>query len=477
MKASDGKKRKIIIISCIAAAVCLAAIVTVVVSAARRNSLAKGLLELSEELTGLEAEMGEHFWTDAVNQIGSENMQAKYSLNIGGIPELDTITVGIDGKCARDMEKKLCNSEVDISVANARLAEAYFWGTEDTLYLQVPTVWEGNVVLNAADLDGQWNGSALKEGLQLLTGQDLEIACQLDADLFRKFSVSSFSLVDFLEENEEALRNLYESMETVEIERAKKEEMLEEDQVELLKSMSPENAEGEKIETTCYLVILSENELRAVFHDVQGDIRLCIYLDSGKRIVRIASLPSEKFTMDPWKGNLAINLTGTESVTDRVEVEIVGESEGKEAEETIIIEKEVGVAGAYQVKWEGSLADRENTWKFSLEGSIRGERVNGEGQPAAKQDIAGEQDDVQKPEGTAAKLSIEVENFVLNSEDEVVCRGSGSAVFAPFTEKIQMPAGREYRIAEMNEWDTALFLMECTKNVNENYSGYLRFLQ
>ena len=459
---SDGKKGKIIIISGITAVIFLAAIVAVAVSAARKNPLAKGLLGLSEELTALEAEMGENFWADAINEIGSGNMQAEYSLNIGGISELENITVGVDGKSMRDMEQKLYNSKVDISIANARIAEASLSGTADMLYLQVPSVWEGSVVLNAVDLDGQWNGSVLKNGLQLLTGQELGIEDQIDVDLFKSFSVNSFSMTDFLEENGEALRNLYKNMEVVEIGKAEKTGMLRGEQVSALER----DASGELIETTYYLVVLPEKEMKELIRDVTGDIRLCVCLDSGKRIVRSCSLPEESFKSGFWEGGFAISLTGTEFVTDRVEIEVAGEFDGRETEERIILEKEAGAAGAYRVVWKGSLTDEENIWNFSLEGGIQGEGVTGENRSAAE-----EQD------YETAKLSMTVDNFVLKSGEEVICRGSGSAAFSPLTEEIEMPAGKEYRIAEMDQWDTAMFLMECTKNVGENYSGYLKFLQ
>lgn len=477
-------KQKVIAISCIAAGVCLAGIVAAVILTVRRNPLTKGFMELAEELTALEAEMGEHFWTDAVNQVGSGNAQAEYSFNIGGISELGNITAGIDGKIARDMERKLCDTSVDISVANAKIAEASLLGTADTIYLQVPSIWEGSVVFHAEDVSGQWNNSALKKGLQLLTEQELEIANRIDADLFQSFSVDSFSVADFLEENKDALRDLYENMEVVEVEKAKKEGMLEEEQAELLKGVALENADGEAIETTCYLVILPQEELGAMLNGVQGDIRLCVYLDSGKRIVRIDMLPGENPVGDVKVTNFAVNLTGTESVTNRVELEAAGELDGRAVEETIILEKEIDKAGAYRVAWNGSLSDGGNMWDFSLEGSILGECVSEEEQfsAGAQDDKEGQsgmeaQDSAEEQPGTAVRLSIEIDNFVMKSGSEVISRGSGSVVFAPLTEEIQMPEGEEYRIAEMGEFETALFLMDCTRNVNENYSGYLKLLQ
>ena len=40
-----------------------------------------------------------------------------------------------------------------------------------------------------------------------------------------------------------------------------------------------------------------------------------------------------------------------------------------------------------------------------------------------------------------------------------------------------LPSGKEYRVDEMNDMETAVFLAECVGNVYKNYSGYLKMLQ
>lgn len=453
-------KRKIVTISCAAAGVCLAGIVTAAILVARGNPLAKGLMELSEELTALEAEMGEYFWTDAIDQIGSKTAQAEYSLNIGGIPELENITVGIDGKTRRDMEEKLFDTEVDISIGNVNIAKAQLSGTEDTIDLRIPSVWEGSIVLNTSDIDGQWNDSAMKKSLQLLTREKLEIERQIDVDFFTAFTVEPFSIADFRERNGDVLRDFCKNMEVTAIGKAEKEGTLSKAQAESLQNVSLQNESGETIETTGYLTVLPKEELCRIFPKAQGDIRLCVYLDSQKRIVRICTLPGENPAGDVKVVSFAVNLTGTKSVTDRIELEAVVRMEERAAEETIILEKEPDKAGAYRAAWSGSLSEGGNRWDFSLECSILGERVSKEGQS-----------------GAAERLSIELDHFVMKSEGKVICRGSGSAVFAPLDEEIQISEGAEHRIAEMSELETTLFLAECTKNVYENYSGYLRLLR
>lgn len=445
------KKKSHIIIIGLGAAICLlgaAAIASAVLS--ERNPLAKGIIGLSEEITAMREELGEHFWTDAVNQIGSENIHAEYSVNIGGIPKLHSITAGLDGKVERDMEKGLFGSEVALSVGNAEIAEASFFGTPETLYLQIPSVWEGSVVLDADRIDGQWNGSTVKSGLQLLTGQEIALDQRIDINLFQQFYVNSNWADDFFAEKEEALKALYENMEVLKVKKAQKTGLLNAGQAESLENYVLEDAAGKQIMTTCYLTVLPKEELEKIFADVSVDIRLAVYLDSKKRIVRICTVPEETLDMGRWKGEAALNLTGEKAVTDRLELELAGTAE---LNGHILLEKDREKTGFYHVECDVSLTDRENNCEFSLTGNVQGERLD-----------------------TGEKVSLEVEELVIRAQERTVCRGSGKAEFAPLAEAVRMPSGREYRIGEMSEIDAALFLGECMKNIYSNYSGYLKFL-
>ncbi|MBD5550277.1 MAG: hypothetical protein HDQ96_03745 [Lachnospiraceae bacterium] len=466
----ENRKRQNIIITCVSAVVCLTAAGLIARAVLlQKNPLTEGLINLSKEVTALESEMGKHFWSDAIDQIGSENIQAEYSVNIGGIPELQNITVGIDGRTDRDMERKLFNTEVDISVANTEIAAASLGGTADTLYLQMPSVWSGSIVLDTENVNGQWNRSAAKKQLQLLAGQELAVDYRIDADLFQSFSVASFSAVDFLEENSEVLKSLYENMEVIKVQKAQKEGKLSGKQAESLINYVLEDAQGEQIETTCYLVILQEKELKEIIADWTGNLRLGVYLDSEKRIVRICTLPEELLVAKTGEGEIAINLTGRESTIDSLEVSFCisnGDTETAEIfhdkvsiEGNIVIERKQGATAFYQVECSGSLTDQKNVWELSLAGSVQGDRIN-----------------IGEKTRAETKVSLEVESLVLKLQSEVICRGSGRVEFAPLEEKIQISSGKEYRIAEMNEVETALFLAECTKNVYENYSGYMRLM-
>lgn len=464
MKENSKKKRNVLIVSCIVAGICLAGVAVAAVFMMKKNPLAEGLVNLSKEVTALEAELGEHFWTDMINQVGSENAQVEYSVNIGGVSALQNITVGLDGKIRRDMKRQLFDEEVDISVANAQIAELSIFGTVDALYLQVPSIWDGSIVFDTENVSGQWNASAARSQLQLFTGMELGIDRRIDAKLFRSFSVDAFSAADFLKNHQEELKALYENMEVIKARKAQKEGILSEEQAENLENYVLKDAEGGQIETTCYIVILPEKELKEFFADLEGDIRLCVYLDAEKRIVRICTLPEETLVTESGRGQIAINLTGREVVVDRIEIEGSGVinrnkifiplSGEADIEGSLIIEKNREAKGSYKVECRGSLSDQKNAWEFSLTGNVQGERTD-----------AGE------------KLSLEAESFVLRSQNGVICRGSGEVKFAPFAEIIQMPSGKEYRVGEMNEFETMLFLAECTKNVYSNYSGYLKMLQ
>lgn len=498
MEKTGRKKRNIVVGVCIAAGMCLIGVVAAAVFAVRKNPLAEGLMELSKEVTALEEEMGAYFWTDMLNQIGGENMRAEYSLNLGGVPKLQNITVGIDGKTDRDMERKLFGTEVEISVANAKIGEGSVRGTSDTLYLQVPSVWEGSVVLDAEDVNGQWNGSAVKKGVEALTGQNLEIDGRIDARLFQSFSVKPFSASDFLEKNREELRAIYENMEVIKAGKAQKEGLLSEEQAKQLEEYGLKDAEGNQLETTCYLAVLPEEELKEIFSQLTGDIRLGVYLDGDKRIVRICTLPGEKLVTDLWEGSISLNLTGVEATTDRLELETAGriymdemlpvtadETDIADGHGTIILEKDRDTAGSYQIACSTSVSERENVWEFSVEAGVRGEyiiagesvrrgRAAGEeyGTAAGGKDIGEENIDV-----AGKKLYVDVENLVLSNQKEVICRGSGEMTFEPLEEEVQIPTGKDYRIGEMDEFQTVLFLAECTENIYKNYSGYMRLIQ
>ena len=96
----------------------------------------------------------------------------------------------------------------------------------------------------------------------------------------------------------------------------------------------------------------------------------------------------------------------------------------------------------------------ENEWELFLESGVQGERLD-EGE----------------------KLSLDVERLVVKSQEQVICRGSGTMRFEPLKEEIKEPTGKQRRVGEMNAVETALFLAECAGNIYKNYSGYLSMLR
>lgn len=458
-------KQKIIMAACILAGICLAGIALIVGAVfQQKNPLAAGLAELAGEVAAKEAELGEYFWTDVIDQIGAGNVQAEYSFNIGNIPALQNITVGLDGEAKRDMEEKVFQTDLQVSVTNARLTAASLYGNGDTLFVQVPSIWEGSVVFDTENVSGQWNDSPARKQLQELTQEELGVDRKIDIKMLEGFSVERFSASEFLEKNEEALKALYENMETEKTEKAQKKGMISREQAEVLEGYKVQNAEGERIETICYLAVLPEKELRAIFPDITGSIRLGVYLDQEKRIVRIATLPGEVFVTNAGESRIGLNLTGGEAVTDRLELEISDISEadkifsgltGKmETEGSVVVEKDADKKGAYDIKCSLNLTYQDHIRIFSAEGSVQGEQ-----------------------EENGKRLFLNVENMTWGTEKEVLCRFSGKAAFEPLAEEILLPSGKEYRVDEMNEMETAVFLAECVGNVYKNYSGYLKMLQ
>ena len=453
------KKQIILIIVCVCAGVCLAGGICAAVML-QRNPLAGGLKNLAEEWIALEEETGKNFWSDAVNHIGEEDIQAEYSLNIGGIPDLQNMTIGLDGTARRDMKNGRFGTDIRMSVANTDISEGSLFAAEDMLYLQVPSVWQGSVVFKTEDVDGQWNDSSARKQLQKLTGAELGIRQDVDAGFFRSFSVPSFSVADFLEEKGEELKSLYDSTEVWNIRKAEKRGLLSEEQAKELENCTVENGEEEERETTCYLVVLRGSELKEVFETEMVDIRLCVYLDPEKRIVRISTLPGESLVTDTGEGEMALNLTGWEATIDRLEGEYSyiedgvqifdGVSGALKAEGNFIIEKDAEERRVYSIEHNLALRYGENMLGLSLESSVQGERLE-EGE----------------------KLSVDLAKLIVESEDKVICRMSGRATFEPLGETITLPKEREYRIGEMGDAETMLFLAECVENAYKNYGGYI----
>lgn len=459
-----GRKRQIIItIVCVCTGICLAGGICIAV-VSQRNPLAKGMKNLAEELVALEEDTGKNFWSNAVNQIGNGNVQAEYSLNIGGIPELQNITVGLDGTVKRDMENRRFGTDIRWSVANTDVAESALFATEDTLYLQIPSVWSGSVVMKTEDVDGQWNDSSARKQLQRLTGMELGIRRNADARFMQCFSVNSFSTADFLGKKREELKSLYSGMEVWNIEKAKKRGLLSEEQAEELESYIVEDEEEEKIETTRYLAVLPGKELGEILEEEMDDIRLCVYLDPEKRIVRVSTLPGESLVTERGKGVIALNLTGAEATIDRLEGEFSyrgdeteifdGKPEPVETEGKIIIERDAQTGRSYSLETDLAVRYQENRIGFSLKGSVEGEQLE---------------------EGES--LSVDLERLTVESEDKAICRMSGKTTFEPLGESIALPAEKEYRIGEMGDAETVLFFAECLENIYKNYSGYIKMME
>ncbi len=431
----EDRKKKIIIMACTAALVSLVGAVLAACLLLQKNPVEKGLANLAEEVAAQEEKQGESLLTHTINQIGRGNIQVEYSLNVSGSPLLQNMTVGLDGSVKRDMEKRLLGMDIKASVANVNLVEIHGYGKgnlpenslDSTCYLEVPGLWDGNVVFQAKDVDGQWNHSEAKRQLELATGQGLALPDGIDMDLFQEFSVEPFSSADFLAEHGEALKTLYKEMEVLELGKALKKGMLEDGQAEELQSYIVKDEAGEVIESDAYLLVLPKEPLCQIVQGITEDIRLCVYLDSEERIVRIAQIPGEMMVTEAGTAISSLNLLGKEATIDRLEIAFSHTGE---------VEKLFPDAPAGTVKADGVI--------FVEDGQ---------------------------------RLSVDIDNMTWKAQDDVLFRLNGKAVFEPLTGEITVPSGAEYRIADMNRIETLMFLMECGKNFYKNYGGYLKMLE
>lgn len=470
------KRKKIIIAASIGGILCLAGIaLAVVFTVAKKNPLIKGLANLAEEIQLLEEEQGENFWTDMLNQMGQGNAQGEYSCNISGIPVLQKATIGLDGSIRRDMENRLCAADVQVSVANAKVLDIYGFGKEEdqagiqgsTVYLQVPSIWEGSVVLGTKSLSKQWNQTNIKAQLEQVSGKNLALPEIGDVNLFEEFSVEDFSAKDFLQEKEEAFKELYQKMEIVKPEKAWNEGVLEEEQKELLENYELLDNEGGIINNECYVIVLPKEELEQIVSGVTEAVRLCVYLDSAKRIVRISGLPGETIATAAGEETFSLNLLGTEKTVDSIEIEFSHVGEGKKlisglSEEELrlegkaVINREAAETVIYHVEADGNLEYKNRKSACSVAGDIEGKNEKDIGRKSAV---------------------LKLDNLTWKEQGNTVLRLSGSFSLEPLEDEVEIPSGKEYRIGEMGKIETLLFLAECGKNLYTNFSGYLSFLK
>lgn len=470
------KRKKIIIAASIGGILCLVGIaLAVVFTVAKKNPLIKGLANLAEEIQLLEEEQGENFWTDMINQVGRGNVQGEYSCNISGIPLLQKVTIGLDGNIRRDMENRLCAADARISVANAKVLDIYGFGKEEgqtgmsgsTVYLQMPALWKGSVVFGTKSVSGQWNQTDLKTQLEQVSGKNLTMPETRDINLFQEFSVEGFSAKDFFREKEEAFKELYRKMEIVKPEKAWNEGLLEEEQKEQLENYELVDNEGKIINNVCYVIVLPKEELEQIVSGVTEEVRLCVYLDSAKRIVRLSGLPGETITTAAGEETFSLNLLGTEKTVDSMEIEFshVGEAkklisglleEELRLEGNAVINREAAETVIYHVEADGSLEYKNRKSACSVAGDIEGKNEKDIGRKSAV---------------------LKLDNLTWKEQGDVVLRLSGSLSFEPLANEIEIPSGKEYRIGEMGKIETLFFLAECGKNLIANFSGYLSFLK
>lgn len=457
-------KKSVVVIICAALVLCLAGAAAAGIRALQKNPLAEGLEALGRELLAEEEVLGENFWTDSLNQAGSGKIQADYSLNLSGNPLLKNITVGVDGHAKRDMDMERLAAEMQLSVANIELGEIAGYGDADTCYLQIPSLWDGSVVFEPGQVSRQWNESALKKQLETALGQDFTLKRDIDIQAFERFSLIPCSVKQFSEEHEEALKALYQKMEVLKLEKAMKTGGLDAGQAKELKDAVLKNADGEEIGAIPYLTVLPQEELSGVFSGVTTQVRLCVYLDRENRIVRVCTIPGEVLLTKEGEATFSLNLLGEENTIDYLEIQgSFTAAKDSDAERDILgaqrleayagIEKRPEKAGRYYIEGNGIWEGAKGSAALSFEGEIQGEQAKNGG-----------------------KLSLDLDELEYKVQEETLIRLSGEAVLEPLTEEIALPAGAEYRIGEMDELETMLFLAECSKNLFANYGGYLNLL-
>ncbi len=485
-----NKKRTII--CCAAGGVLAAGIIAAAVCLwPKKNPVAEGIRYLAEEILAQEAENGEYLYSSILNQIGAGDVRVDFSLNFSGPSALQNITLGLDGSMEREPQQELFQTNIKASVMNMEVAEASVFGEGDKLYLQLPSVWDDNVELSAKDIDGQWNGCVMKSLLEPATGWNLEIEQDVDIELFQTFEVQGFSVRQFLEAHQGDMEALYQELESVEVEKALEKGLITEAQLEELKSYRFENQEGEDVPLTCYLSLLPVERVRSLLQDLPGGeitgaalsdaetegetdfIRICVYLTEENRILLLCTLPEEGLLEGSDALQFSLELKGEERTVDDISFRVlcqdisVDEQEISELEMTGSIVKEEEEENTYAVELHNALKASETTEEWSFAGTITEQSPDTEAEESGG--------------GKAAKegrpfLTVEDGELILSENGSPVAKVSGSMEFMIPEGKIRMPKGARYRIAEMNEFDSMLFMAGCAERAAENYGGYLELL-
>lgn len=485
-----NKKR--VIICCAVGGVLAAGIIAAAVCLwPKKNPVAEGMRYLAEEILAQEEENGEYFYSSILNQIGAGDVRVDFSLNFSGPSVLQNITLGLDGNLEREPQQELFQTNIKASVMNMEVAEVSAFGEEDKLYLQLPTVWDDSVELSAKDIDGQWNGCVMKSLLEPATGWNLEIEQDVDIELFRTFEVQGFSVRQFLEAHQGDMEALYQELESVEVEKALDKGLITETQLEELKDYRVENQEGEDVPLTCYLSLLPVERARSILQDLPGGemadaalsdaetegetdfIRICVYLTEDNRILSLCTLPEEGLLKDSDALQFSLELKGEERTMDDISFRVlcrdisVGRQEISKLEMTGSIVKDEEEENTYAVEFRNVLKASETAEEWSFAGTVTGQPLN------TGTEESGGSEAVKKGRPF---LAVEDGEFILSENGSPMVKISGGMEFMIPEEKIKMPNGARYRIAEMNEFDSMLFIAGCAKRAEENYGGYLELL-
>jgi len=253
-------KKKIIIITAVSVGVALvvAAIIFFVFFFNNdKKKLVKALGTLVEDSNSYsDAYVPKDKAKELVEEIANGNSSASYSLNLSGIPGLSA-TIGIDGDVVRRFEDQKLYTTNDISVMNISIASLNAYADGNTLYLQVPEVFDSIFMLKGDTVGKDFNNSIFSSLLGFTLPENLAI---------KPFGEGKETDVRFLEFSEvmpkytNDLLSLYKEMDVT---HEKKKEPVTLDN-------------GEELECVIYEVALPKTETNTVLMDIFKDDELGI---------------------------------------------------------------------------------------------------------------------------------------------------------------------------------------------------------
>jgi hypothetical protein len=136
--------------------------------------LEKGFQNLSAEMNELKMPLAEKVgMADILTMMEEEGSHVESGLDVKSDQFPNSITLGVDMDCYKDVQAKELDAVTNISVMNFNVAQMEVYGTEDVICFSIPKFFIENMYFNTENVVSQYNNSALVDS-GLLGKADME---------------------------------------------------------------------------------------------------------------------------------------------------------------------------------------------------------------------------------------------------------------------------------------------------------------